>query len=214
MTVLDVSPTVTDDRTRWNEKYADPEFELPTDPIPELTRVIDRLPEGRALDVATGYGRNAIYLAEAGYEVDAIDVADQALQEARRRARKRSVTVNWIQADLMTYPLPMETYDVVTLSFFGGIDLLSRLKDTLTPGGILIAELHLRTTEETNHGPSDPRSRMRANELLHTCLDLTVLRYQEGLRVESETRNAVCTIVARNSHGASQPYPAWETVDH
>jgi len=60
-------PHVTDDREHWNRKYSgDDEFNLPEDPIPELARRIDTLPEGRALDVATGTGRNAIYSPNAG----------------------------------------------------------------------------------------------------------------------------------------------------
>ena len=55
-------PNVTDDRERWNEKHSDDgDFELPRNPIPELERSVDASPDGRALDVATGTARNAIF---------------------------------------------------------------------------------------------------------------------------------------------------------
>ena len=81
---------MSDDRERWNEKYRDDdEFDLPENPIPELARRIDTLPDGRALDVATGTGRNARFLADHGYDVDAVDVSDEALDRAERRADDR-----------------------------------------------------------------------------------------------------------------------------
>lgn len=100
---------MTDERERWNEKYSDVEFELPDDPIPELERRLATLPDGRALDVATGTGRNAVFLADHGYDVDAIDISDVALEGARRRADERGVDVNWIRADLPEVDLATES---------------------------------------------------------------------------------------------------------
>ena len=110
---------MTDDRERWNEKYSsDDDFELPEDPIPELERRIDTLPDGRALDVATGTGRNAIYLATQGYDVEAVDVSDEALERARRWADERDADVEWIRADLTDpdsgFDLEADAYDPVS----------------------------------------------------------------------------------------------------
>lgn len=198
---------MTDDRDDWNERYRDGEFELPQAASPLLERCADWLPPGRALDVATGTGRNALFLAERGYEVDAVDVSDEALGTARDRATDRDVTINWIQADLEQYPLATETYDVVVVTFYHVLDRLADLKEALAPGGVLLYEHHLRADPPAERGPSSDRYRFRSNDLLRACLDLTVLHYAERTRVEDGRRSAVATLAARNSHGGAQSYP-------
>ena len=199
---------MTDDRERWNEKYStDEEFELPDDPIPELARRIETLPSGRALDVATGTGRNARFLASEGYEVDAVDVSDEALDRAASAAENEGVAVNWIRADIGDFEFEADAYDVITVSFFAALDRLPDLKEALAPGGVLVYEHHLRSSDEVDIGPSD-RYRYPSNHLLHACLDLTVLGYEERTRPDREGRTqAVATLVGRNSTGGAQSYP-------
>jgi len=200
------------DHSKWDKKHMDPEFELPEYPIPILEDIIDSLPDGRALDVATGTGRNAIYLADNGYTVDAVDVSDVGLREAQEKAKNTGVSVNWIQADVIEYPLSDNSYSVITMSYFTALEMIPKLKDALEPGGYLIIELHLRTTDEIDYGPDDQKKRLRASELLHACLDLTILHYSAHRRRskdDTDKQNAVCTIVARNTHGDTQSYPLW-----
>ena len=205
---------MTDTRKRWNEKYNDEEFELPDHPIPELERALGALPEGRALDVATGTGRNAVYLADHGYDVTAVDISDEALAQAKRRADDQGVTVEWIRADITDPEFSIETdaYDLITVSFFSALELLPDLKDALAPGGVLVYEHHLRSTDPIDIGPSNDRHRYRSNDLLRACLDLTILTYRERRREVNTGPAAVATLVARNSSGGAQSYPAsmWE----
>jgi SAM-dependent methyltransferase len=204
---------MTDDRSRWNEKYGDPEFELPEDPIPELERWIEALPNGRALDVATGTGRNALYLADRGHEVDAVDVSDEALELARKRAAERGVDVDWIRADLEEFDPEPDTYDVITVSFFAALEYLPDLKEALAPGGVLIYEHHLRSADDVEIGPSSKRHRYRSNDLLRACLDLTILHYEERVRTVTDGTAAVVTLIARNSSGGAQSYPNLTETD-
>ena len=202
---------VTDDRARWNEKYStDEEFDLPDDPIPELGRRVDALPPGRALDVATGTGRNARFLASEGYDVDAVDVSDEALDRAARAARDDGVDerVTWLRSDVADFEFETSAYDVITVSYFAALDLLPDIKEALAPDGVLIYEHHLRSSDPIDIGPSNDRYRFRANDLLRACLDLTVLEYRERTRLDEEGRTqAVATLVGRNSTGGCQSYP-------
>jgi len=201
---------VVDDRERWNETYSgDDEFELPEDPIPELERRIDTLPEGRALDVAAGTGRNATYLADRGYDVEAVDVSDEALERARSRADEVGVDVEWIRADLTDPEFDIEAgaYDLITVSFFAALELLPDLKEALAPGGVLVYEHHLRSSDPVAIGPSSDRHRYRSNDLLRACLDLTILAYEERRREVNGGTAAVATLLARNSTGGAQSYP-------
>ena len=198
------------DRERWNEKYSgDDDFELPEDPIPELARRIDTLPEGRVLDVATGTGRNAIYLAEHGYDVEAVDISDEALELARGRADEVGVDIEWLRADLTDpeFDLEADAYDVITVSFFAALELLPELKGALAPGGVLVYEHHLRSSDPIEIGPSNDRHRYRSNDLLRACLDLTILGYEEQCREVNDGTAAVATLIARNSSGGAQSYP-------
>jgi SAM-dependent methyltransferase len=198
---------MSDDRSRWNEKYAGESVTLPDDPIPELERRITTLPDGRALDVATGTGRNALFLAEHGYDVDAIDVSDEGLALARQQARERGVDVDWIRADVTEFEFEPGAYDVIAVSFFAALELLPELKDALAPGGVLVYEHHLRSAEPIDVGPSSDRYRYRSNDLLRACLDLTVLHYEERIRTVIGGNAAVATLVGRNSGGGAQSYP-------
>ena len=197
---------MTDERERWNERYSDVDFELPDEPIPELERRVATLPEGRALDVATGTGRNALFLAERGYDVDAVDVSDAAIETARRRADERDVDANWIRADLAGFDLEADAYDVISVSFFAALEHLPDLKTALAPGGVLVYEHHLRSSDPVDVGPSSDRHRYRSNDLLRACLDLTILSYAERRRPLPGGTAAVATLVARNSRGGTQSY--------
>ena len=199
---------MTDDRECWNEKYStDEEFELPDDPIPELERRVDTLPTGRALDVATGTGRNARFLASVGYDVDAVDVSAEALDRAARAADREGVDVNWIRSDIDDFVFEDGAYDVITVSFFAALDRLPDLLAALAPGGVLVYEHHLQSSDPIEIGPSD-RYRYPSNHLLHACLDLTILHYEERTRLDDEGRTqAVATLVGRNSSGGAQSYP-------
>lgn len=213
---------MSDDRERWNERYAESEFDPADDPVPALERRIGTLPEGRALDVATGTGRNAVFLADHGYDVDAVDISDEAIETARERAERRGVDVNWIRADVAEFDPGRERYDLIVVSFFAALEHLPDLKEALAPGGVLLYEHHLRSTDPVA-GPSSDRYRYRSNDLLRACLDLTILSYDERRRpVNDEAHSdsgddtiAVATLIARRSSGGSQSYPTLssDTVD-
>ena len=177
-----------------------------------LRRYLDACPDGRALDVATGTGRNAVFLAGEGYRVDAIDHSQEGLRIARENARDRGVAerTDWIQADVGSYEFPASTYDLVTISFYRPVDRLPDITEALTPDGVLFVQHHLRTDAPVDGGPSGDRYRFASNELLRACLGLTVLHYAERTEIRDGGRNAVAEIVARNSSGHRQSYPEVE----
>lgn len=195
-----------DDRARWNRKYRTGKFDPPDEPAPFLAEVAEVLPAGCALDVATGAGRNALFLAERGYAVDAVDISEEALTIARDRAAERDLDVNWIRADLDEYEFPVSAYDVVTVSFYHALDRLPDIKEALTPGGMLVYEHHLRSADPVERGPGGDRFRFRSNDLLRACLDLTVLHYEEKIR-KDDGQAAIVGLLARNSAGGTQQYP-------
>lgn len=194
-------------RDVWEERYRTGDYDPREYPAPTLRENVDWLPEGRALDLATGHGRNALFLAEHGYDVDAIDVAPAALEEARSRADERGVDVEWLAADLNEFAFPADEYDVITISYYVNFDRLPDIKEALAPGGVLLYEHHLRSIDSVDRGPSGDRYRMRSNDLLRACLDLTILRYDESTREVNGQTGSVVSLVARNTSGGEQSYP-------
>jgi SAM-dependent methyltransferase len=196
--------------TDWDERFRTGSYPQDPDPSPVLRQYLDDIPTGRALDVATGTGRNAVSLAAAGYTVDALDKSREGLDVARENASERGVAqdINWIQADVPRYAFPTAEYQLVTISFYRAIDRFPDIAEALAPGGYLFVEHHLRTTAETSSGPADDRYRVAANELLRAGLDLTVLYYDEtAVEGAGDERRATARLLARNSSGTTQSYP-------
>ncbi|WP_254840372.1 class I SAM-dependent methyltransferase [Natronomonas marina] len=168
--------------TTWNERFRQGDYPRDPEPSALLKRYVETFPEGRAMDVAAGTGRNAVFLAESGYEVDAVDRSRAGLEIAVENAEARGVAdrLHPVRADLTEYAFPTDAYDVVTISFYRAVDRLPDIKASLKPGGMLFVEHHLRTTDDVQSGPSGDRYRFAANELLAVCLDTTVLHYEAG----------------------------------
>lgn len=125
------------DRLRWNERYRrrEPFFE----PADLLVEQVHRLAgDGRALDLACGTGGNAFFLAQQGYRVDAVDLSEVGLRMAQAEARRRGVSINWIQASARHLPLAGPAYDCIVVFRFLIRSVLPGLSCLLKPGGWLI----------------------------------------------------------------------------
>ena len=184
------------DREHWNARYESGEYAARTHPSALLAAWTDRLPHGRALDVACGRGRNAIHLAANGYAVDAMDISDAALAGARKRADAAGVAVNWIEADLEQPDIARDAYDVIVIARFLDRPLIPRLIDALRPGGHVVYDHHYITPMEVD-GPKSRRFRARPNELLERFRALRVLFYEEGIVADPDgSRMALARLVA------------------
>lgn len=195
------------DRVRWEARYqaGDRPHDGPASSL--LRRWLSRLPRGRALDVATGLGRNAMFLAQAGYRVDAIDISPTGLRVASRRAKRAGLRgIHWIAADLDHWRIPRGRYDVVVNAFFLKRRMFPALRAAVRPGGILIFEQHLDGPSSgggSSHGhtsgggPSARTRRLRPGELRRRLGDWQVLYLKEGLCREGGRTLALGRIVVR-----------------
>lgn len=139
---------------------------------------------GRALDIATGRGRNAIFLAGKGFAVEAIDISEVALQEAQRRAAEKRLPVTFRQADLDHVELPEAQYDLIVNINFLLRSLVPQIKMALKVGGRVIFETYLIEQQTIGH-PKNPAYLLRHRELLEIFSDFRVFYYREGKFTEA-----------------------------
>ena len=118
----------------WDEKYTN-SCDPAKSPSRFLVEQIDRLPRGKALDLATGSGRNAVFLALNGYEVDAIDYSGVAVGQLQSFVNQQSLTVTVKQEDLTTYRIPDSTYDLIINFNYLERSLIPQIIRGLKPGG-------------------------------------------------------------------------------
>lgn len=101
----------------WNKKYNTEKYLYGTEPNEFFRTFIDSLPAGKILLPGAGEGRNAVYAAEAGWEVDAFDISARAREKALRLAQENDVTLQYTLQDLNTFDCRKGYYDVVALIF-------------------------------------------------------------------------------------------------
>jgi SAM-dependent methyltransferase len=172
------------DRNKWNQRYAEDGYHK-NNPVTLVEDWLPRFPVGRALDVACGAGRNAIFLAQAGYQVDAIDISREGLNLARQKAENQGLSINWIEHDLdQPYPFNVN-YDLIIVMWYVDLGLISRLCDCLAPGGYLLCEEHLITDREVI-GPTSSNYRVAPGVLREAVSGLEVLLYEESIAMNAE----------------------------
>jgi SAM-dependent methyltransferase len=192
-----------DERTRWDHRYASGEYAPRPRPAPFLLKWLDRIPVGRALDVATGTGRNALALAGAGYTVDAVDISAVAIDRARVEAERRGLDVRWHVADLDADPLPGAGYELITVVRYRNRALWPRLVAALSSAGWILLEHHLQTHRTDVEGPSDDAFRLAPGELLEDFGHLRIVHYTE--RVEPTDDGTGTFVIARLVACAGDP---------
>jgi tellurite methyltransferase len=172
-------PPNRDSRAHWNERYR-VQGPILADPSPFLTSFAGRLPPpGRALDVAGGRGRNALWLAAQGWEVTLVDVAEVGLALAREAAAAQGLPLRTEQRDLEQQGLPPGRFDLIVSIHFLHRPLFSHWGDALTPGGLLLFEQPTYANLERHTTPS-ARFLLEDGELPTLLEGLKVLSYEEG----------------------------------
>ena len=168
------------DRIKWDKRHRAKSGEEMSPPSEFIQRWVDRCLGGRALDVACGRGRNALFLAASGYEVDAVDISEEGLNNARRSAKISGLKVNWIAHDLDEPFCPDSSYDLIVMVHYVNLPLIASLARLLKPGGILLCEQHLATDAEVA-GPSNPAFRLEPQQLREAARGLKILELKECL---------------------------------
>ncbi len=206
------------DQAFWDDRYGSADRIWSGDPNPQLVADTADLAPGRALDVGAGEGADAIWLAERGWTVDALDISTVALERGRAEAAARgdvATRINWIHADALSDELPAGPYDLVSLQFMHfpkaeRTALFLRCMAAVAPGGtLLIVAHHPSDLHTTAHRPRMPDRFYAADEVAELLDDAwTVLASDARPRQQAdpqgnpiEVHDAV--LVARREPSAS-----------
>ena len=162
------------DRFRWNEKYLTEEH--PTEPAAIVKQYFKLAAGKRALDIAAGNGRNAIFLAEQGFVVDAVDISDTGLAQFAGK----HPAIHPVCADLDVFDIPAERYDLIINIKYLNRRLFPYIREGLVSGGVLIFETLLDSPDLAKHKSYCRDYLLRENELLHAFLSMRIALYKEA----------------------------------
>lgn len=185
------------DQRRWDKRFGKKEFALGKEPNPFLKKHIHLLPRGTALDIATGEGRNAVFLAQHGFEVDAVDISEKGLRKAQQLAREKGAKINTFAVDLDRFQIEKERYDIIANFYFLKRRLIPRIKKGLKKGGRVIFETYILDHRKLGTGgPKQAKYFLKPNELLGFFKNFRIIFYREGIFREGGKKKAVASLIA------------------
>lgn len=174
------------DRVHWDKLYRESHgYVFGVKPVPFLVEVLPQLPRAtadgtkpRALDIAMGEGRNAVYLARNGFDVEGVDISRAAVLKAQRMAREAKVRLNAVTADLDSYKIEKEGFDVIAIFYYLQRDQVKNIVEGLKPGGMLVFESN--TNEELKYNSKrNPRELLRKGEIKTLFKGLEIVESKE-----------------------------------
>lgn len=171
------------DSAGWDHRYGGRDLVWTAEPNRFLVAETEALAPGRAVDLACGEGRNAIWLAERGWQAVGVDFSGIALQKAREFADARGVSVVWVIADLLEYRPEPRAFDLA-LIFYLQVPAAQRRSvvraaaEAVAAGGTFLLVAH--DSSNLQHGHGGPQN----SDVLYSALDVVGDIDGAGLVVE------------------------------
>lgn len=180
----------------WDERYRSRKHaeDFAVEATPLLVETAREQKPGKALDLACGTGRNAVWLAQHGWRVTAIDGAPAAIEILRVKAAELGIIIDSRAADLQKNEFPIEgsSWDLVAICYYLQRNLFEAAKQGVKPGGVLVAIVHITENDEQ---PTE--SRLSPGELRNYFRGWEILHEYEGKPNDALHRRAVAEIVAK-----------------
>ena len=180
------------DRIKWNRKFSSTQY--PTDPSDIVLKYASIATPGMALDIASGNGRNAIFLAHSGFNVEALDISDVGL----RNLAGRHPMVQAVCIDLDRYDLACRRYSLILNIRYLNRHILSQISQALIPGGVLICETYVNRPDFVPQRHFNRDHLLNVNELLQKFIDLEVAYYHETFTAQENEPYPLASLVAFN----------------
>jgi SAM-dependent methyltransferase len=193
------------DAQAWNERYSSIDIVWGVAPNQFVAREAAALPAGRALDIACGEGRNAIWLAQRGWEVTAADFAAVAIDKGRKLAAAEGVDIDWRVEDVVQWSPPRRAFDLVLIAYLQlpareRAVAFERAASAVAPGGTFLYIAHdARNIADGYGGPQTPEVLCRADDVVAFLDGFTIASAGEVLRTvtlpDGSTTDAIDTLV-------------------
>jgi len=177
------------DREKWDQRYQEGAYAARKHPSALLVEWLPKLAieasEPCAIDLASGIGRNSLYLAQQGWRVTAVDISGVALEKLAAAATDDH-DIRCTEMDLETgQPWPTELtaagpFDLALMIRYTNLPLIGRVLEILRPGGYLLVEAH-RVTEAVVAGPNGARFRVAPGALRAAAAGYEIVEYREGI---------------------------------
>lgn len=168
-------------REKWQARYSSVDYEPNAEAEPFLRARARQWKKGEALCLAAGAGRNAVFLAECGYSVTAVDISERGLDRCRQLANERGVEVGTVEADLLDWDMGAERYDLIVDFYYYEPLLFAPVKRALKPGGLFVFQTFSTSQADLATGPSNRKFLVPPNRLLADFADLRVRYYEDAL---------------------------------
>jgi 2-polyprenyl-3-methyl-5-hydroxy-6-metoxy-1,4-benzoquinol methylase len=182
-----------DDRKRWDRLFNTRTYVFGKEPASFLKDHVAMLQPGHVLDIAMGEGRNAVFMAKKGFTVEGVDYSEVALRKAKLLARENKVDITTINADLQSYQIKPDAYDVILDIDYLQRSLIDGIKKGLHKGGIVVFE-NLTVDQLKNTTEQIPREELlNRGELKELFKDLQIIEYRET----NDGKNAKASLIAR-----------------
>lgn len=173
----------------WDERYSQPEYAFGTQPNDFLVETAQQIPAGRVLCLGEGEGRNAVYLAQQGYQVTAVDASAVGLEKAQKLAMEKGVTLDTIAADLAVFKIQPDAWaGIVSIFCHLPSPLRAQTHQQVVAGlrsqGVFILEAYTpRQLDFQTGGPPKAELMMNLNTLKR---ELTGLAFNHAVELERE----------------------------
>jgi SAM-dependent methyltransferase len=173
----------------WDDRYRGDEYAYGREPNEFLRAEAQRIPPGRVLCVAEGEGRNAVYLAQLGHDVTAVDFSVEGLRKAESLAREQGVRITTVHHDLATYEPELDAFSGLVAIFAHLPPAIRKhvhawVPRALRPGGVLILEAY--TPEQLAFGHGGPKDVAMLMTLAGLRDELAPLAFELGREVRRE----------------------------
>lgn len=188
-----------DERERWNQKYREGLHAL-SEPDPFLVEAFLQFVHpafpggGRALDLAGGAGRHALYLAERGWRVTLTDISEVAIEQARQNAGALASHIHFVVDDLTQFQASQTQFDLVMGFFYLERGIFPEIVQAVRPGSLVVYKTYTAKQRTLEGGPRDPAHLLESDELLRLVDGLQVLHY-----LETVAPKATAEVVAKKA---------------
>ena len=182
------------EKTAWDKHFDKAGYVYGKEPEPFLKEHLHLLPVGQVIDLACGEGRDMVFLATKGFRVEGVDISEIALRKARRLAQESNVQITTKAADLRTYEISANHYEVVVNMGYLNRDLIPKMYRALKPGGVIVFQNRtVAELKEPKAGVPWRENLLELGEARELLKVFEILVYRET----NDTKGAYVSVIGR-----------------